>query len=525
MIRIMIVDDMPIFLEYLRGCIDWESYGFQICCEAHDGREALEKLEEYYPDVVLTDITMPYLNGLELSEKIVKDYPDISVILITGNNEFEYARKAVKIGVCDYIVKPFEKEELILSLLKLQDNMGKALENTTNESTGGDTKNRQEEALRALIYAGVTTKADGTSVADELFPGKWEEENYLVALLRLEMQGTDREKQMNWESMIGRMLNGRLEIDGSYHIFPDYENHMVVVMRFKRGKDMEAYKGYEFTDLIQVVKNQLNLNLGVALAWGHSLAHVRKAYDRALLCLNKEKGGKLRDLRKQQEQISYASLDIIYRLNKDLETLQMGDLENTINTLWNQLHENVKTSDNDPIISDMNLVTNAVSILMTNIINSGFTTEQIYGPGFSPEKILGSAESVDEMKDRILDMYRRRILFETDRQRTKEGDVAENAKAYIEANYQNNELSVADIAKALSVNQTYLRKMFKSRMNMTISEYLTQFRMQEARRLLTTTDHKLALIAEEVGYSDVSYFSNVFKKFYGLSPRAMSKGE
>ena len=91
--------------------------------------------------------------------------------------------------------------------------------------------------------------------------------------------------------------------------------------------------------------------------------------------------------------------------------------------------------------------------------------------------------------------------------------------------FANNELSVAQIAQALCVNQTFLRKTFKSRMNMTLSEYLTQFRMQEARRLLTNTDHKLALIAEEVGYNDVSYFSNVFKKYYGVAPRAMSKGE
>ncbi len=156
--KIMIVDDMPIFLEYLRGCIDWNAYGFEICCEAHDGREALEKMEEYMPDVVLTDITMPYLNGLELSERIIKDYPDTAVVLITGNNEFEYARKAVKIGVCDYIVKPFEKEELILSLLKLQDNIGKAVENSdTNE-------NLLQDELRALIYAGVSDSEHGTDL-------------------------------------------------------------------------------------------------------------------------------------------------------------------------------------------------------------------------------------------------------------------------------------------------------------------------------------------------------------------------
>ena len=127
----MIVDDMPIFLEYLRGCIDWNAYGFEICCEAHDGREALQKMEEYLPDVVLTDITMPYLNGLELSEKIIKDYPDTAVVLITGNNEFEYARKAVKIGVCDYIVKPFEVLELMVRIEKVLARTG-ALNTTEN---------------------------------------------------------------------------------------------------------------------------------------------------------------------------------------------------------------------------------------------------------------------------------------------------------------------------------------------------------------------------------------------------------
>ncbi len=529
MIRIMIVDDMPIFLEYLRGCIDWKAYGFQICCEAHDGREALEKLEEFYPDVVLTDITMPYINGLELAEKIVSGYPEISVILITGNNEFEYARKAVKIGVCDYIVKPFEKEELILSLLKLQDNMGKAIE--TTGAAGDPDKEHLEETLRALIYAGVTETPEGKSVSEEIFPGDWEEENYLVALLQLQTPegagktGISRETLMNWEQMIGKMLPGRLEIDGVFHVFPDYENHMVVVMRFRRRQDMEAYKGYEFTDLIQVVKNQLGLSLSVALAWGHSLPHVRKAYDRALLFLAKEKGARLWDLRKHAEEIPYASLDIIYRLNRDLETLQMNDVETTINTLWEHLHERQGEMDpaGGPNITDMNLFTSALSILMTNIINSGYTAEQIFGEEFSPEKNMRGA-GAEEMKDGILELYRKRILFETERFKTKEGDVAEAAKDYIAQHFRESELSVGDIAQSLCVNQTYLRKTFKSRMNMTLSEYLTGYRMQEAKKLLTTTDQKLVSIAEEVGYNDVSYFSNVFKKFYGVAPRAMSKG-
>ena len=84
MIRIMIVDDMPIFLEYLRGCIDWGAYGFEICGEAHDGKEAIEKMETLYPDIILTDITMPHVDGLKLAEHVAENYPDVSVILITG---------------------------------------------------------------------------------------------------------------------------------------------------------------------------------------------------------------------------------------------------------------------------------------------------------------------------------------------------------------------------------------------------------------------------------------------------------
>ena len=151
MIKIMIVDDMPVYRDYLRNFIDWKAYGFEACCEARDGREALELYEQYQPDIVLADIMMPYMDGLELSERLLKDNPDVSIILITGNSEFEYARKAVKLGVCDYIVKPFEKEELIIALLKLQDNINRVLElkNQKDELLG----ERREQLLRQFIYA------------------------------------------------------------------------------------------------------------------------------------------------------------------------------------------------------------------------------------------------------------------------------------------------------------------------------------------------------------------------------------
>ena len=514
MIRIMIVDDMPIFLEYLRGCIDWNSYGFEICCEAHDGKEALEKIEEFYPDVVLTDITMPYINGLELAERVTRDYPEISVILITGNNEFEYARKAVKLGVCDYIVKPFEKEELILSLLKLQDNIGKAVEST-------EIKNEEHyDELRALIYAGISDGESEERLEEKIFGESKREAGYLLGLVKFDVSAyvskdaDNREQLMNWERLIAKMLSDKLEIDGKFKIFHDFENNIVVLMRFDSITDIYSYKGYEFSDIIQIVKNQLEIGSSIALCGAERFMDVKKAYEKALVYLAGKNFGQLYDIRKNGDDVAYSSLDAIIRLNKDLETLQAEDAENALNVLWEKLRDDRTNDERMVKIYDMNLLSSAISILMTNIITKGFSIEKIYGEGFSPEKYMADTKNSQEMKDRVIFLYKKRIEFERGKKDSKTHDIATAAKAYIEENYADSNLSISDISENLCVNQTYLRKMFKSEMDMTLTEYITQYRMQKAKALLTSTNEKLTAIAESVGYNDVSYFSNVFKKFY-----------
>lgn len=527
MIKIMIVDDMPIFLEYLRGCIDWNSYGFEICAEAHDGKEALEKIEEFYPDVILTDITMPYINGLELAEKVTREYPDISVILITGNNEFEYARKAVKIGVCDYIVKPFEKEELILSLLKLQDNIEKAVESSQLQRD-----EKIYDDLRALVYAGVSGD-NALSFEKAIFGDNCNDGGYLLALIKFDTvafsdkSSDSREKLMNWENLIAKLLSDKIEIDGDIRIFHDFENNIVVIMKFNDLSELGSYKGYELSDIIQVIKNQLEIGSSIALTKAQDITYIKKAYENALFFLSQKGYGQLWDLRdKSSPQSGYGlALESIMRLNKAIETLQFEDAENAINSMWDKLNIESDASKSEIGISGMNLLTSAVSILMTNIINSGFSLYKIYGEGFSPERFIGSAASSGGMKDNVIYLYKKRIDFEKGKKESKDHDIALAAKDYIEENYGNNELSISEISEKLCVNQTYLRKMFKSEMDMTLSEYITHIRMAEAKRLLTTSDEKLSAISEKVGFSDVSYFSNVFKKHYGVSPRSMSKRE
>ena len=293
-------------------------------------------------------------------------------------------------------------------------------------------------------------------------------------------------------------------------------------MKFDLLSDINTYKGYEFSDIIQIVKNQLEISTSIALTKAMQLTDVKKAYEKALGHLSRKGFGKFYDIRNSGDDAAYSSLDAIIRLNKDLETLQAEDAENALNLLWDKLRDN-NGSEGDIKIYDMNLLTSAISILMTNIISKGFSIDKIYGEGFSPEKYMSDAATPSQMKDRVIYLYKKRIEFEKSKKDTKTHDVATAAKEYIDNNYSDSALSISDISGELCLNQTYLRKMFKSEMDMTLTEYITGVRMQKAKALLTTTDQKLTAIAESVGYNDVSYFSNVFKKFYGVSPRSMRK--
>lgn len=521
MIRIMIVDDMPIFLEYLRGCIDWGAYGFEICGEAHDGKEAIEKMETLYPDIILTDITMPHVDGLKLAEHVAENYPDVSVILITGNNEFEYARKALKIGVCDYIVKPFEKEELILSLLKLQDNINRALEAKT-EKEELETKKR-EIALRKLILGRSDPEYDYNARLEKV-QVNFASSYFLVCTMKFVAESFDKLERINdWESIIISLLKNKIEINGSCQVFRDFENSIVIILNFADEQEMKSYKIYELSDLNKIVKDRLNLGSLIGVSdYCYGLERVRAAYSQALQVVNgkgKEDIGKVFDYKKLEPEgeENYYSWEAVDKLIKGFEQLDEEVVEQTIREELGRMRRHDG--------STMNIVmyTGFVSILLTNLIHSGRKVDDIFGKEFQPYRDISLLEQNEDREAAVVALYCKAMQYSKKNANTKSHTVTENAKKYIEAHYMETELSITDISKALLINQTYLRSMFKSEMGLTLSEYITKYRMTVAKRLIYETNEKMSVIAEQVGYSDVSYFSKSFKKYYGVSPKSLGK--
>lgn len=132
MYRIMIVDDEPLFRDYLRMKMDWENHGYVVCCEARNGKEALEEAQVHRPHLALIDINMPFMNGFELAEQLKMRFSEMTIVFVTGHNEFEYVQQAVRLGVHDYLLKPFNKEELAAMLERIQPKLPK-LQETVEE--------------------------------------------------------------------------------------------------------------------------------------------------------------------------------------------------------------------------------------------------------------------------------------------------------------------------------------------------------------------------------------------------------
>lgn len=521
MIKIMIVDDVPIFLEYLRGVIEWERYGFEICAQASNGKEAFEKIEQCYPDVIITDITMPYMDGLEFSEKVMSTYPDISIILLTGNSEFEYARKALKIGVCDYIVKPFEKEELILSLLKLQDNMERTLESL--ETYSDEAQELKEKFLRNSILGSKDEEEQWKNDLESVgisFPTNY----YLLGCICFKKdEKTNFEKFLNWEKILISMLKNAVRTNGrSCEVFKDFQNDIVFVMNFEDEKAFKEYKAYEFEDFPEIIERHVGVECQIGISdYCHSLRELKSEYYRIQTILGEALDDKVIKMFQKKEKRGMSASFYEPRFLTELNEALINREKEAFADFWKQEWKCVYRIGNNNF--EMQLISILFGMLFTDIVNSGNCIENVYGEDFRPHVEIYSVQESEKRESRLYFYFEKWLDVVTEKKFTASEIVAERARQYILDHYMEGDLNITKISRELLINQTYLRRMFKDETGMTLWEFLTEYRMQKAKQLLLHTDHGINKIAEMVGYNDVGYFGKCFKKYYHVSPKQMLK--
>ncbi|WP_219837410.1 response regulator [Paenibacillus sp. R14(2021)] len=287
MFKVLIVDDESLFREYLRTIVNWETYGFTICGEARNGIEALEVAKVTYPDLALVDINMPLMDGLKLSEAFKELYPDLAIVLVTGHGEFEYARQALKLGVEDYILKPFDLDELFLTLMKTKNRIQQAAEDRK-------TRSKQAEWLKAHLFHRLVdqdTTINQHEIAAELDSWGFETDSdaYIVMVTEIDdsyQLRLDRKEMLLWKNTIINILHEMLDAKGRRLSFLGPEDRIVTLCQLATDLDPFLDDPSCLEKLCVMVKRHFKFT--VTLGVGNpqrGLGGIRESYLQALAAL------------------------------------------------------------------------------------------------------------------------------------------------------------------------------------------------------------------------------------------------
>jgi len=530
--KVMIADDEKLFRDYLRTLIPWGDYGLRIVAEARNGAEALEQAAEHKPDIALIDINMPVMDGLALTERLREASPDTAVVLITGHNEFEYARQAIRLGVEDYILKPFTKEELLLTLLKLQADVQREQEErlTIRES---------ETLARELILNRLITGElveDGEALAARLASWGAPHRSGMFQAASIEIDRMDKrwltisDREL-WKFAVTNILNEAMQVQGNHLVFNGPEGRIICIYELAESEaegladagslpaaGMSGYlEGCE--QLIFLIRKYLRFDVTIGIGRIYAgYGGIQSSYQEALEALrSKFVVGSGRVIACGESGGARSGIALSPQANESLTVmLRMQDeagLRSKLHELFAGLREN-RLSIEYVYVMCLGLI----STCLAAVSEQGHPIEDCFGEDFYPYSEIMQKSSIDEAAVWIEELFLKAAAYIRMHRQTKSAKIAETAREFIDARFADPELKVEHIAQHVYINPSYLRAVFKKAHGITVMDYLTQRRMEQARQLLGTGNRKLAEIAERVGYNDPAYFSRAFKKYYGYSP-------
>lgn len=522
MLKILAADDEILFLKRICKTIDWEAIGFRIVGTANDGREALDKAIALKPDIALIDINMPYLNGLELVSVLAEKLPKLAVVIISGHNEFEYARQAMKLGVREYLLKPYNDEELIQIMLNIKAELHK-----TSVEEAMERRNQKSWIEIELSNQLVDSKTTSEDISKnlELLGLCTDSRYYGIISIEIDlglMNQLENSEILLWKFIVLNVANDLIQLgDGKQYVLYGAADRVTIIAGFghdRRDRELELLKQLEELRVLIARKFHFTVTIGVgnfhedpkllASSYKESLAAIRNN-----LILGKNRIIEFNSLETQTSTVGFYSSEVNDELQIYLRQFDTKRIVEKVEQIFHYIRERRFSIDNTYIIC-----TGLVSICLSFIVQTGHKIEEVVGKDFSPLNKIKEMESLDLIEQWIIEVYRLTLEGCNQLKMTKSQILADEIKQFIENNYSDPELRVDKIARSLYVSENYLMSAFKKRFGITIVDQILATRMLKARELIRSGSIKLSAVSLLVGYNDPGYFSKSFKKYYGLSP-------
>ena len=519
--RLILVDDEDEVRGRISSKISEES-GFIVVGTAGNGHDALELIDKHAPHAVITDIRMPFIDGIELASILKREYPTIRVAFITGYDEFDYAREAVELGVRSYLTKPLTQGDIsrFLDSLKLE------LDEEFRQASAQEAQDlRYRESLPFLIDSYFSSiLSDAPSGADASVRslenhGIVLEGNAVLILIQVE-EGGDTDV-FRWENRKLLIRSAVRDILKRRHlVYRHFLYHGGIVFLVRESRDgFSSLLDEALMEAVQTSRmyHAADIDIGVSAVF-RGFGEMRNAYLEARRALDDSRflntgrivyieqleGTETSSVLMSEQEMK--SLDYIVRFGGDAE------LKNAIAS------EKKKISLSAGGPSDFRLY----MLRLVNIV-VGFSTaigvditELNGGDVLDTVNNFGALEPLFAWFEEIALKLRE---HNSRSKRTNSDKMLVNAIAYLAANYQNTELSMESACEFVGISVSYLSLLFKKNTGGTFVSYLTGLRIDKAKELLKYSDDRIIEIAEKCGYKDVYYFSHSFKKHVGIPPK------
>ena len=534
-LKVLILDDEFIIREGLCA-FPWESYGCEVVGSAEDGEEGLRLAKTLHPDILLSDIKMPEMDGLEVSEKVKGAFPETEIVLLTGYDDFEFAQQALRIGVAEYLLKPIDFKELEAVVEKICGRIRKHQKQKTDYELLKEQYRKarpqivskaisdalfgiyeeKEELLENLKNLRIRLDCSYVAYARIVRDVERPEENLDQGLLKFiicnvceEIFRTDRE-ELRVFSVTDTMGYCFVISYPEYFAEEDCMAHCEAACETARKKIREILQKNLSFGISNRSQNACELNLAYREAM--------EACEESSFVDDTGNVTKYGDINCVQRSICSMTDGEKKRI---LSELARGNGETALR-LANRIFE--KCEDIDILRYDsMELLTQCMRYL--SVDKRELSGEQRVE---NDTVFLEAMEQIMSSRNRktLLQAFRKALLYggnqQLDLHVSRNQKIGEEIEAYIRENYAN-DLSLDSLAEQFRISKTYVNRLLKNHTGKSFLETLTDIRMAKAKSLIQEGEYKVYEIAEMVGYRDFSYFIRVFKKKYGTTPNNYKK--
>lgn len=511
--KVFFVEDEIITREGIRDNVDWNACGFAFCGEAGDGEMALPLLRTAQPDVLITDIKMPFMDGLQLSRIVRERMPWVKIIILSGHDEFEYAQKAISLGITDYLLKPVtvQKLQAVLQKLAVQlDQERKEQEKLRRlQEQMEDNRAALRERLLFKLVVGAVTPAEAVETG-QMLGLDLSARYYLVVILKLELGDRTEQYDHDEYQQVQQTFTALAEKNPDIFVLRRDWGEVTLIMKGNTREYLEEERDLMLEEVRRAVEaTRYRLTVGVG-ASRERIADISQSFVDALVHMQHSGEAGLHPFVERKELLK---LD-----KKAIENyLRCGAREEFASFFDGYLRPLSETALNSALIKNYIFVD--VMLATAKLVDElGGEVDEIVPEMNSIEALLSSVRSVEQLREQVYNILSVGLTYRDSHPGGQHALLIRQAKEYIERCYARPELSLNEVAARANLSASHFSAVFSQETGQTFKEYLTGVRIGKAKELLRMTMLRSAEIAYQVGYNDPHYFSSAFKKNTGLSP-------